>query len=92
MVPRGSVIIAGGRAAADANEFTMKAELGVQTYGILSNQYLDQNAKTVQYDVTIKVADGTYSYDETTVYEHARSKEPIMHTDRNSLSLVSTEA
>jgi len=91
MVPRGSVIIAGGASAPDATEFVMKAELGVQTYGILSNQYLDENAKTVQFDVTIKIDGETFSYDETTVYEHYMSKDPIMHTDRNTLRRVSLE-
>ena len=91
MVPRGSVVIAGGTAAAGATEFTMTAKLGVQTYGILSNQYLDENARTIQFDVTIKVDGDSFSYDETTVYEHHQSKDPIMHTDRNTLTLVSRE-
>jgi len=91
MVPRGSVVIAGGTASPDATEFTLSAKLGVQTYGILSNHYLDENAKTVQYDVTIKIVDGSFSYDETTIYEHHESKDPIMHTDRNTLTRVSQE-
>ena len=70
----------------------MKAELGVQTYGILSNMYLDQNAKTTQYDCTIKISGETFTYDETTVYEHYLSKEPIVHTDRNTMTRTSLEA
>jgi hypothetical protein len=92
MVPRGSVVIAGGSSRSDATEFVMRAELGVQTYGILSNQYLDRNAKTVQYDCTIKIDGEQFSYDETTIYEHHQSKDPIMHTDRNTLTRVSVEA
>jgi hypothetical protein len=92
MVPRGSVVIAGGPAEATANEFVMNAQLGVQTYGILSNQYLDKNAKTISFDVTIKVDGDTFSYDETTVYEHYRSPEPIIHTDRNTLTRTSHDA
>ena len=92
MVPRGSVIIAGGTAAADATSFSMSANLGVLSYGILSNQYLDENAKTTKYDCTISIDGETFTYDETTVYEHYRSKEPIMHTDRNTMSLVSRDA
>ena len=52
----------------------------------------DQNAKTTSYDCTIKIDGETFSYDETTVYEHYMSKEPIAHTDRNTLTLVSREA
>jgi hypothetical protein len=92
MVPRGSTLIAGGTADAGATEFTMSAKLGVLHYGILSNQYLDQNAKTTSFDVTIKIDGETFSYDETTVYEHYLSKEPIMHTDRNTLTLVSRDS
>ncbi len=92
MVPRGSVVIAGGTSTPAATEFVMSAKLGVQSYGILSNQYLDENAKTTQFDVTIKIDAETFSYDETTVYEHYRSKDPIMHTDRNTLTLVSRDA
>ena len=92
MVPRGSVIIAGGGAAAAAREFTMSAKLGLATYGILSNEYLNKNARTVQFDVTIKIDGDSFSYDETTVYEHYTTKEPVLHTDRNTLTLVSRDA
>ena len=92
MVPRGSVIIAGGTADASATTFTMKASLGVLSYGILSNQYLDENAKTTSYDCTISIDGESFTYDETTVYEHYMSKEPIMHTDRNSMKLISRDS
>jgi hypothetical protein len=92
IVPRGSVVIAGGTAAAGDTEYNLNAKLGVQTYGILSNHYLDENAKTVQFDCGIKIDGESFSYDETTIYEHYRSKDPIMHTDRNTLKLVSREA
>ena len=92
MVPRGSVLIAGGTADASATEYVLKAELGSQTYGVLSNKYLDESAKTTRFDVTIKIEGETFSYDETTVYEHYRTSEPVLHTDRNTLTLVSRDA
>jgi len=92
MVPRGSVVIAGGKSDASAAEFRMEAKLGSTTHGVLSNEYLDENAKTTHYDCTIKVDGESFSYDETTVYEHYLSKDPIMHTDRNTLKLVSRDA
>ena len=73
-------------------EFRMEAKLGSTTHGVLSNEYLDENAKTTHYDCTIKVDRESFSYDETTVYEHYLSKDPIMHTDRNTLKLVSRDA
>ena len=42
--------------------------------------------------VAIKVVGETFAYDETTVYEHHQSKDPILHTDRNTLTRVSLEA
>ena len=92
MVPRGSVIIAGGTAQGGDSSFVLKADLGSTTYGILSNKYLDENAKTTEYDCTIKIDGETFTYDETTTYEHYRTSEPVKHTDRNTMTLVSREA
>src|SRR5215213_619594 len=49
MVPRGSTILAGGPATPDATEFTLQAEVGSETYGILSNVYLARVARTTLY-------------------------------------------
>jgi hypothetical protein len=89
VIPRGSVILAGGTADASANTFTMRAETGSETYGILSNQYLQVAARTVRYEVTIFVL-GTdmFSYDETSTVEVKRLEEPLAHTDRNTLHRV----
>jgi hypothetical protein len=89
MVPRGSTLIAGGMAKADDRRFSMQAELGSNTYGILSNVYLDQHAKTTLFQVTIEVHDdGSWSYDETTTVDLVRWDEPFAHTDRNRLHRV----
>ncbi len=88
-IPRGSVLIAGGAAAADAKSFSMQSTLGSQTYGILSNIYLDAMARTTAYQVTINVHDDdSWSYDETTwVYLEALNR-LIPHTDQNRLYRV----
>jgi hypothetical protein len=89
MVPRGSTVLAGGDAAPDAKTFTMAATLGSTTYGILSNQYLDVNARTVRYECTITVeGDDTFSYEETTTVEIAKLGGELAHTDRNRLHRV----
>jgi hypothetical protein len=88
-VPRGQSVLAGGPATATSSSFVLTAELGSTTYGILSNQFLDQFAKTTKFEVTITVnADGSFSYDETTTIDHKRSATPILHTDRNTLRKV----
>jgi hypothetical protein len=89
MVPRGSVLIAGGTAAPDATTFTMEAECGSEVYGILSNPFLAAKARTARYTVTVTVnADGSWAYDECSFVEHARFGDTIKHTDRNVLRRV----
>jgi hypothetical protein len=88
MVPRGSTVLAGATVEPDARTFTMKAVLGSPTYGILSNVYLDEKAKTTAFECTIEVGDGVFSYDETTTVEVVAYGSTIAHTDRNTLQRV----
>lgn len=88
MVPRGSTILAGGLATADATTFSMQAEVGSETYGILSNTYLARAARTVLYQVTVTVEGDTFSYDQLTSIEHAKLSEPLEHRDSNTLHRV----
>ncbi|EQD32026.1 hypothetical protein B1A_19638, partial [mine drainage metagenome] len=72
--------------------FHLQAVLGSNTYGILSNQYLDAVAQTTRYDVSVTIGDGTFSYDQTTIVEHREWPTAILHTDRNTLKRVSDDA
>ncbi len=92
MVPRASTLIAGGSVEPDDTTFKLEAVLGSNTYGILSNKFLDEVAKTTRFDVTVTVEGDTFSYDETTVVEHVKFPTVIMHTDRNSLRRISWDA
>lgn len=86
MVPRGSTILAGGTAQPDATEYQMTAECGSEVFGIMSNPFLARAARTSAYKVTItRHDDGSWSYDETTTIEHARSTDVVIHTDRNRM-------
>ncbi len=89
MVPRGVVINAGGDAEADAGSFHLSAEVGSETYGILSNKYLDESYKTMKYllDVTIN-DDGSFSYKEDTQLWIPVNEAIFHHTDRNTLTKV----
>ncbi len=88
MVPRGSTMLAGGDATADSTTFTMAAECGSETYGIVSNRFLAGAARTASFTVTITIDGDTWSYDETTNIEHAKWHELVVHTDRNTLHRV----
>jgi hypothetical protein len=90
MVPRGSTLIAGGTAKPDDKKFSMEAVVGSEAYGILSNKYLAEKARTKKYTCTITVEGDTWSYDETTTYDHAIGGE-VAHTDRNTLHRVGDE-
>ena len=87
MVPRGSVLIAGGTAEPDATTFTMEATRGDTTYGILSNKYLEEHARTTSYTCTITVNGDELTYEEMTAYTHSKGGD-IAHSDRNTLRRV----
>ena len=88
-VPRGVVINAGGDAEADSRSFHLSAEVGSETYGILSNKYLDESYKTRKYllDVTIH-DDGSFSYKEDTQLWIPINQAIFHHTDQNTLQKV----
>jgi hypothetical protein len=89
LIPRGSAVVAGGVVAADATKFNLEARVGNQTYGILSNNWLDKNAKTIRYEVAIDTSvDDEFTYIETSVIHHARMPEEVVHTDQNTLRRI----
>ena len=88
MVPRGTVVVAGGECEADATSFNMSAELGSTTYGILQNKYLAENASTVEYTLSINIGDDEWSYEEDSVLKLSIQDELLHHTDANPLTRV----
>jgi hypothetical protein len=88
-IPRGQVLLAGGTAEPDATEFEVRAAVGSEVYGILSNPYLDQAFRTLSYRMTVTVhPDDTWSYDEEGVLAIPNRDEPFSHTDRNTLTRI----
>lgn len=89
LVPRGISVIAGGKAAKDADGFDLEARLGSATFGICSNPFLDEEFKTVAYTLNVKIhGDDSWSYEEDTVMEVKGRDEPFHHTDQNRLTRV----
>jgi hypothetical protein len=66
----------------------MRAVVGSETYGVLSNRYLAEAARCIRYEVTVTIRDGEYRYRSTTSIEHQRCVELLEHTDENSLQPV----
>ena len=86
IVPRGVVVNAGGTSEPDAKEFLMAADAGSLVYGILSNPYLDEAAKTVRYELTVTIHEPwKFSYVEDTQLQIAGRPEVFHHTDQNTM-------
>jgi hypothetical protein len=92
-IPRGQVLLAAGPAEPDATEFTLKAELGSNVHGILSNPFLDRAFRTTSFAIHVKVtSDDAWSYDEDTMLEIPGQPGPFRHRDRNHLTRVAPPA
>jgi hypothetical protein len=88
-IPRGQVLLAGGSAEPDATEFEVRAAVGSEVYGILSNPFLDQQFRTLSYRMSVRVHDdGTWSYEEVGVLAIPDRDEPFEHIDRNTLTRI----
>ena len=90
MVPRSTTIIASGTAEANAEKFSLAAELGSETNGVLQNAYLHGGAaKTVAYELDVDLSGGQFTYKEDTVLEMtAHGGGTMHHTDANTLQKV----
>jgi hypothetical protein len=89
MVPRAVTVLAGGTAEPDAKAFTMLAEAGSDSYGILSNRFLIETFKTVRYELKVTINDdGSFSYAEDTQLKLRGQKTVFHHTDQNTLIKV----
>ena len=89
MVPRGVLVNAGAEVATDATSFTLTADHGSTSLGVLSNPIIEQMANTVHYEVTITVnPDGSFHYAEDTQLEFKGSGRLFHHTDENTLTRV----
>ena len=89
IVPRGVTVIAGGTVEANARSFSLSADVGSPTYGICSNKFLDENFKTVRYELTVTIHDdNTFSYDEDTQLQMPGKPELFHHRDKNTLTRV----
>ena len=88
-IPRGQVLLAAGTAEAGATEFEVAAKLGSETYGILSNPFLDSVFKTVGFRMRVTVnTDGTWSYEEHTQLRIPDREDLVDHVDRNTLERI----
>jgi hypothetical protein len=88
-IPRGQTAMAVGQASADAKTFTLRAQRGSMTNGIVSNPFLEYAFRTESYTITVTVHDdGTWSYELDTELVIPGQSEPFHHTDHNRLRKI----
>jgi len=89
MVPRVVTVNAVGQVEPDARSFTLSADVGSQTDGILSNAFLDQAFRTVRYELKVTIHDnGSFGYEEDTQLQICGQSELFHHTDQNILTRI----
>jgi hypothetical protein len=88
-IPRGQVVLASGSAEPDATQFEVTAALGSETFGILSNPFLQSAFRTVSFTMRITVhKDGSWSYEEHTQLRMPDREGLVDHVDRNTLRRI----
>ncbi|HUX25037.1 MAG TPA: heme-binding beta-barrel domain-containing protein [Burkholderiales bacterium] len=88
-IPRAQVVMAGGKASAEAKEFELSATHDSESYGIRSAPFLEYAFKTVEFRIKVSInPDGTWSYAEDTVLMIRGKPEPFYHTDKNTLTKI----
>ncbi len=89
VVPRGISVLAGGTAAAGDREFGVEARRDDTNYAIGVNRYLADRATSLSYRANITInADGTWSYQATTMLRLSQFPDAFDHSDRNTLHRV----
>lgn len=88
-IPRGQVVLAAGPAEPDTSEFEVSAALGSDTFGILSNHFLDRAFRTVSFRMRVTVHDdGRWSYEQHTEMRMPDRADLVDHLDRNTLTRI----
>jgi hypothetical protein len=88
-IPRAQIVMAAGKATADAKEFEVIAKEGSSSYGICSTPFLEYAFRTIEFRIKVVInADGTWSYEEDTVMMIRGRSEPFHHMDRNTLTRI----
>lgn len=86
IVPRGVTVLAGGTVEANAKSFELVADVGSETYGICSNKFLDEEFKTVRYELKVTIHDDeSFSYEEDTQLKIKGQADLFHHIDKNTL-------
>lgn len=90
IVPRAVVVNAGGTVDPKATTFTLAAEVGSETFGVMSSPFLDVAFKTVRYELIVNIlGNEQWSYEEDTQLQIQGQPSLFHHTDKNILTKCS---
>ena len=88
-IPRGMSLMAGGSVQPLATEWSLQATLGSSTFGICSNPFLDDEFKTMSYDLKLKWLDpDQFRYEQDTQLMIKGQNQIFHHIDSNTLTRV----
>ena len=92
-IPRGQVVLAGGKASDDGKRITVEARRGDTRFGICSTGFLEQAFRTDYYRIDITFNDdGSWTYVTRTDLA-VRGQEPAFnHNDTNTLRRIAAPA
>ena len=86
MASCGVTVLRGGTVEPGAREFDLSADVGSETYGICSNQFLDREFKTIRHELIISIHDNNiFSYEEDSQIQIINQSELFHHIDKNRL-------
>jgi len=88
-IPRGQVVLAGGKASADGKTITVEARRGDTSFGICSTPFLEEAFRTDYYRIDITFHDdGSWSYVTRTDLAIRGQTPAFDHRDTNTLRRV----
>ncbi|HEY8002638.1 MAG TPA: FABP family protein, partial [Phenylobacterium sp.] len=88
-IPRGQVVLAGGRAKEGGSGLIVAATRGETEFGISSTAFLEYAFRTDSYRLEVTFnADGSWSYVSDTMLTVRGQAEPFRHRDVNTLTKV----
>jgi hypothetical protein len=88
-IPRAQIVMAMGKASADAKVFELVATHDDANFGIRATPFLDYAFKTTEFRIKVTInQDGTWTYDEDTVLQIKGKSELFHHTDSNTLTKI----
>jgi hypothetical protein len=88
-IPRGQVVLAGGKAAAGDNSISVEARRGDARFGICSTSFLEEAFRTDYYRIDITFNDdGSWTYVTRTDLAIRGQTPPFNHRDTNTLRRV----